>query len=89
MDIFIKEFILELMLYLLSGNFFKFFFHWSYNLRNIFHVLVCTFIKKNKPDNILTRTKSDNRFRSFRRSSIQSDHISYLQEEVAQRYETI
>lgn len=39
-NFFVKEFSLELILYLLSKYFFKFFFHWSYNLRKIFHTLI-------------------------------------------------
>lgn len=40
---FSQEFTLELSLYLMNKMFFRFFFHWSYNLREMFHMLV--FIK--------------------------------------------
>ena len=39
-NFFVPEFSLELILYLLSRYFFKFFFHWSHNLRRIFHTLI-------------------------------------------------
>jgi len=84
METFAIEFSLELMLYLMSGNFFKFFFHWSHNLRNIFHALVCTFVRKFKPDGILSKINDSKRqiLRVKHRNSNQGDHITYLKEAV-------
>lgn len=39
-NFFVNEFSLELILFLMSKYFFKFFFHWSYSLRKIFHTLI-------------------------------------------------
>ena len=37
---FSPEFSLELILFLMSKYFYRFFFHWSYNLRRVFHTLI-------------------------------------------------
>lgn len=39
---FCLEFSLELILYLMSKYFFRFFFHWSFSLRETFHTLIYT-----------------------------------------------
>lgn len=46
-----QEFSLELLLYLLSQPFFRFFFHWSYSLRSVFHIIIYVLVstvKQNK-----------------------------------------
>lgn len=56
---FVPEFSMELILYLLSKYFFKFFFHWSRNLRIIFHTLVYAKVHmlREKEEGSLLRSK--------------------------------
>lgn len=93
---FVPEFSMELILYLLSKYFFKFFFHWSHYLRKIFHTLVYAKVHmlREKEEGSLLRSKKKAKNKSAsetkaNRSSISEStpYNSYLKIFIIQRFE--
>lgn len=77
--VFSQEFALELCLFLLSRCFFRFFFHWSFNLRHIFHtvltVRVIRFVEEKKE--------------SPQKHSTSNIYTSYLRATIRERYDAL
>jgi hypothetical protein len=77
---FSQEFSLEFSLYLLSKPFFRFFFHWSYNLRHLFHTILFTRIHRS-PTTVLSPTKSS--------PYLQTAHVTNLKTTIQGQFATL
>ena len=89
---FSPEFSLELILFLLSRYFYQFFFHWSYNLRRVFHTLV--FVKvhilreKEEGGSMMIRKKLKDKAKNKGSTKpASSPYYSQLKVFIIQRYE--
>jgi hypothetical protein len=88
---FSPEFSLELILFLMSRYFYRFFFHWSFNLRRVFHtylfVRVHILREKEEGGSIIMRRKKLEKDRKEGTKASSSPYYSQLKILIIQRYE--
>lgn len=78
---FSQEFSLELSLYLLNKPFFRFFFHWSYNLRHLFHTLLFSRIHRPPAKVLPSPTKTP--------PCLQTAHVTNLKTTIQGQFATL
>lgn len=91
-NFFSPEFSRELILFLMSRYFFKFFFHWSFNLRRVFHTLIYVKVhvlreKEEGGSLVIQRKKLEKKMKNKSKEKESSPYYSQLKILIIQRYE--